>query len=68
MVSDLDFRLTPNYCKSTGTRFYLAQVSDPIIENRFSQISFSNFRFVDEDGIAKSGSSDDDDIKKETPA
>ena len=37
VVSDLDFRLTPNCCKSTCTRLYLAQVSNPIIENRFSQ-------------------------------
>ena len=57
MMSDLDF-----YCKSA---FYIAQVSNPIIEIRFSQFLFSKFPICYKPQNAKSGSSDDDDIRKE---
>ena len=34
---DLDFRLTPNCCESTGTHFASLEFPNPIIDNRFSQ-------------------------------
>jgi len=52
MVSDLDFRLT-RLLQIHWHAFYFAPLSNPIIENRFSQFCFSNFRFVVDDRMQK---------------
>ena len=59
-MSDLGSRLTPNeLLQVTSTRFYLAQVSNTIIE---SDLFIFKFPICHRRQSAKSGSSDDDDI------